>query len=66
MIASIHGYIQDEFESVYKETQVIITLGTIEQLIENQSLYVLHEEKGTKAYKTSVNDFKQVLTKMNV
>lgn len=63
MIASIHGNIQDEFESVCKETQVMTALGTIEQLIENQKLDVLHEEKGTEAYKTSVNDVKQELAR---
>lgn len=57
MIASIHGNIQDEFESVCKETQVMTALGTIEQLIENQKLDVLHEEK------TSVIDVKQELAR---
>lgn len=63
MIASIHGNIQDEFESVCKETQVMTALGTIEQLIENQKLDVLHEENGAQEYRASVNDVKQELAR---
>jgi len=63
MIASIHGNIQEEFESVCQETQVMTALGTIEQLIENQKLDVLHEGKGAEEYMTSVNDVKQELAR---
>lgn len=65
MIASIHGNIEDEFESVCNETQVMTALGTIEQLIENQKLDVLHEEKGAE-YRTSVNDVKQELVRRKI
>eukprot|EP01018_Ginkgo_biloba_P013236 Gb_05431 [translate_table: standard] len=34
-------------------------LGTVEQLIENQHLDVLHEEKGAEGRRTTVNDVKQ-------
>ncbi|KAH9309642.1 hypothetical protein KI387_037553, partial [Taxus chinensis] len=57
IIASMHENIQDEFESICQENQVMAALGTIDQLIENQKLDVLHEEK------TSVNDVKQEVAK---
>eukprot|EP01018_Ginkgo_biloba_P008233 Gb_40817 [translate_table: standard] len=58
-IASMHENVQDEFESICQESQVMATLGTVEQLIENQQLDVLHEEKGAEGRRTTVNDMKQ-------
>ncbi|GLJ48759.1 hypothetical protein SUGI_1028330 [Cryptomeria japonica] len=57
IIASMHENIQDEFESICQETQVMAALGTIEQLIENKKFDVLHEDN------TSVNDVKQEIAK---
>lgn len=45
VITSLHGNIEDEFESLCLETQVGTALDTIEQLSEEQSLDPLFSEK---------------------
>ncbi|XVF52160.1 hypothetical protein PTKIN_Ptkin04bG0242500 [Pterospermum kingtungense] len=45
VITSLHGNIEDEFESLCLETQVGTALDTVEQLVEEQSLDPLFPDK---------------------
>ncbi|XP_024022055.1 uncharacterized protein LOC21404952 isoform X2 [Morus notabilis] len=42
---SVHGNIEEEFESLFQETQIGIVLDTVEQLVEEQALDSLHSDK---------------------
>lgn len=45
VITSLHGNIEDEFESLCVETQVGLILDTVEQLLEEQDLDPLYSKK---------------------
>ncbi|XP_030507962.2 uncharacterized protein LOC115722785 isoform X2 [Cannabis sativa] len=45
VVASLHGNIQEEFESLCLESQVGTTLDTVEQFLEEQALNPLHSDK---------------------
>ncbi|XP_039012633.1 uncharacterized protein LOC120141941 [Hibiscus syriacus] len=45
VITSLHGNVEDEFESLCRETQVGDALDTVEQLVEEQSLDSLFSER---------------------
>ncbi|TYG91029.1 hypothetical protein ES288_A12G230600v1 [Gossypium darwinii] len=47
VITSLHGNIEDEFESLCNETQVGDALDTVEQLVEEQSLDHLSSDRTT-------------------
>ncbi|XP_049933076.1 uncharacterized protein LOC116249610 [Nymphaea colorata] len=45
VIASLHESMQEEFESICHETQVHTSFELVEQLVEEQSLDILHDDK---------------------
>ncbi|KAK6266220.1 hypothetical protein QUC31_017057 [Theobroma cacao] len=45
VITSLHGNIEDEFKSLFQETQVATALDTVEQLVEEQHLNPLFSDK---------------------
>ncbi|KAK8658838.1 hypothetical protein V6N13_029057 [Hibiscus sabdariffa] len=45
VITSLHGNVEDEFESLCHETQVGVALDTVEQHVEEQSLDPLFSER---------------------
>ncbi|XP_072971480.1 uncharacterized protein [Typha angustifolia] len=45
VIKSLHGNIEEEFDTLCRETEVCTALGTIDQLIEEQNLDVLSTDK---------------------
>ncbi|GMJ05983.1 embryo defective 3006, Necessary for Nuclear Function 1 [Hibiscus trionum] len=45
VITSLHGNVEDEFESLCQETQVGVALDTVEQHVEEQSLDPLFSER---------------------
>ncbi|KAK1439491.1 hypothetical protein QVD17_05310 [Tagetes erecta] len=55
VIVSLHENIEDEFEALCEDTKVGDILGTIEELVEEQTLDPLYPDK------TNLNDVAQVL-----
>ncbi|XP_073012642.1 uncharacterized protein [Typha latifolia] len=45
VIKSLHGNIEEQFDTLCRETEVCTALGTIDQLIEEQNLDVLSTDK---------------------
>ncbi|OVA18485.1 Nnf1 [Macleaya cordata] len=57
VITSLHESIEEEFESICLETQVATALDTVEQLVEEQTLDILSQDK------TNLLDVKQELSR---